>query len=150
MSRWRSPRVLSRCHSAGIVHGNIKPSNIFITTSGKIRLVDAGLGARHTKSELLSGSESEPSIRYLAPDQILHGEIGVRTDLYQLGAVLYELGYNRAVFSGNDRKTLIDQILNENPPCDSFMDLSGDWVLTIEKLLAKSPRTGSRTLSSFV
>ncbi|HKK21412.1 MAG TPA: protein kinase, partial [candidate division Zixibacteria bacterium] len=131
--------VLESMHAAGFIHGNIKPSNIFITPSSEVRVVDAGLGARLIRAESPSETDPGPPIRYLAPEQILHGEVGVQTDLYQLGAILYELGYLRPAFSATDRKTLLNSILNETPPFDSFTDLPGDWVLTIEKLLAKLP-----------
>jgi serine/threonine-protein kinase len=131
--------VLESIHAAGFVHGNIKPSNIFITPSSEVRLVDAGLGARLIRAEAPLETDPKSPIRYLAPEQILHGEVSVQTDLYQLGAVLYELGYLRPAFSATDRKVLLDAILNETPPFDSFTDLPGDWVLTIEKLLSKLP-----------
>ncbi len=132
-------RGLASLHRAGIIHGNIKPSNICVQPSGEIRLLDAGLGG-----QLLSLDESNDDtapvwMRYLAPEQIQGEKATEKTDLYQLGLVLYELAYQVPAFREHAPESLRDSIVQKLPACDSFTDISGDWVLTLDKLLAKAP-----------
>ncbi len=82
--------ALDAAHAAGVVHRDIKPSNIIIDRAGKITLVDFGV-ARLVDAELTRTGESLGTPAYMAPEQVRGTTVDERTDLYGLGATLYEL-----------------------------------------------------------
>jgi tetratricopeptide (TPR) repeat protein len=82
--------ALDAAHAAGIIHRDVKPSNIVLQPSGNVKLVDFGV-ARLVDMEVTRTGENVGTPAYMAPEQIRGGAIDARTDLYALGATLYEL-----------------------------------------------------------
>src|SRR6185503_20065470 len=82
--------ALDAAHAAGIIHRDVKPSNIVLQPSGSVKLVDFGV-ARLVDMEVTRTGENVGTPAYMAPEQIRGGAIDGRTDLYALGATLYEL-----------------------------------------------------------
>jgi serine/threonine-protein kinase len=86
-------RALARVHAKGLIHGDVKPENILVSTSGKVTLVDFGFSCR-------AGSHLQ-SIRgtrdYMAPEQVDRGRVTEKTDIYNFGATMYYLFTGRFV-----------------------------------------------------
>jgi serine/threonine protein kinase len=91
----------------GIVHCDVSPSNVFVSRSGEVKLGDFGVArAAGAQARAAFGK-----VRYLAPEQVSGGPVGPRTDVFALGAVLYELLTNRAAFPGADADDVARRIV---------------------------------------
>ena len=147
--------ALAAAHAKGITHRDIKPSNIFITQGGQIKVVDFGL-AKMSSTEILPGSEDETivadaptqtadltdsgtamgTVMYMSPEQALGQDVDARTDLFSLGAVLYEMITGRQAFPGSTQAAIFDKILNRIPPTPARLGLESPYEL--EQIVAKA------------
>jgi serine/threonine protein kinase len=141
-------RTIHVCHGQGIVHGNLKPTNVLMGDDGRLRLTDFSL-ARKMDVELrrILAGLIPCTLTYLAPEQVEGKEIGPAADIYALGAILYRLIAGRAAFAGKTPRKTLAKVVNIPPP--SLRDLQVDVPSELEALtlrcLAKSPeaRPGS-------
>jgi Tol biopolymer transport system component len=118
---------LERAHRAGIVHRDLKPSNVMITKSGA-KLLDFGLAkpARPVWDTGADGlTQRKPlteegtiigTIQYMAPEQLDGKDADARTDIFTLGAVLYEMITGRRAFEGKTKTSIIAAIIDRDPP----------------------------------
>jgi serine/threonine protein kinase len=108
---------LEYAHGFGIVHRDVKPANLLSDSRGHIWLTDFGLAQLHSDAGLTQTGDLLGTLRYMSPEQAAGQRLVVdhRTDIYSLGATLYELLTFRPIFDGTDRQTLLRQILNEEP-----------------------------------
>ncbi len=148
--------ALEKAHKqgSGIVHRDLKPANIMLTKSGA-KLLDFGLAkytvsAAHeavmstlamSDSNITSKGEIVGTFQYMAPEQLEGKEADARTDIFALGAVLYEMATGRAAFQGRTRASLIANIMNSEPaPISTLQPLSSPALdRVIRTCLAKDP-----------
>jgi predicted Ser/Thr protein kinase len=111
-------RALQAAHDQGIIHRDIKPSNILIHRSGQPKLADFGLAKSLHDSGHLSGSgDLIGTPQYMSPEQILDApeDVDARTDVYSLGAVLYEMLTGRRAVDGPNVLAILRRLTDEEP-----------------------------------
>jgi serine/threonine protein kinase len=112
---YKCAKALHYAHSRGVIHRDIKPSNIMLTTDNDVRIIDFGI-AICTDSEVsrIEGIAGSPS--YMSPEQVQSEELTSRSDIYSLGAVLYELLTGFRPFRADNLSKLLHQIVYATPP----------------------------------
>jgi serine/threonine protein kinase/Tfp pilus assembly protein PilF len=113
----QAAEALEHAHSLGVVHRDIKPANLMIDGRGALWVTDYGLARTALDAGLTMTGDILGTLRYMSPEQALAKRVVIdhRTDVYSLGATLYELLTLRPVFPGTDRQDLLRQIAFEEP-----------------------------------
>jgi hypothetical protein len=111
---YKCTKALHYAHSRGVVHRDIKPSNILLTQDGDVRIVDFGI-ALVSDSEIsrLEGVAGSPA--YMSPEQVQGHELDSRSDLYSLGAVMYEMLCGQRPFRAGALGKLLRQVVQSTP-----------------------------------
>ncbi len=106
---------LDYAHSLGVVHRDVKPANLLVDLRGNVWVTDFGLAQFHADVGVTQTGDLVGTLRYMSPEQAggQRALIDHRTDIYSMGATLYELLTLRPIFDGTDRQALLQQILNE-------------------------------------
>ncbi|MFN7987592.1 MAG: protein kinase [Thermoanaerobaculia bacterium] len=128
--------ALDRAHRAGIVHRDLKPGNVMLTKGGA-KLLDFGLARTLAPQGGPTGLTSLPTMgaaspltqkgtilgtyQYMAPEQLEAGEADARSDVFALGAVLFEMATGRKAFEGKSQASVIGSILKDHPPAPSTL-----------------------------
>jgi len=109
--------ALQHAHNHGVIHRDLKPGNLFLTTDGEVKLGDFGIARDLEHADLTDSGTTVGTHAYMAPEQI-RGEVTVsgKADLYSLGCCLYEMLTGEPPFSGENFAQLFDQHLHREPP----------------------------------
>jgi hypothetical protein len=105
--------ALGRAHTAGIIHGDVKPANVMVTEEGEVKLSDFGIARFATQVSNSGRIMGTPA--YLAPEQILGEPHSTRSDLFSLGIVLYQMLTGVPPFDGSSVAAVCAQILSTHP-----------------------------------
>jgi len=141
--------ALGHAHAAGVVHRDMKPSNILINRDGGIKISDFGIA--HTEaSELTQHGDVLGTPHYMAPEQFLGLPIVVATDLYAVGVIAYDLLTGSKPFVGSTA-TVMQQVLNERPadPSSRNPALSPAVDQVLQRALAKKPEERFQSAREF-
>jgi len=112
---FKCAKALHYAHSRGVIHRDIKPSNIMLTLDNDVRIIDFGIAiVKDSTVSRIEGIAGSPS--YMSPEQVQSAEITPRSDLYSLGAVMYELLTGFRPFRANNLSKLLHQIVYATPP----------------------------------
>ncbi|HTU89245.1 MAG TPA: serine/threonine-protein kinase [Gemmataceae bacterium] len=113
----QAAEALEHAHELGVVHREVKPANIMVDGQGHLWVTDFGLAQFQADTCLTQSGDLLGTLRYMSPEQAGGHRVLLdhRTDVYSLGATLYELLTLRPPFGGRDRQTLLQQILYDEP-----------------------------------
>jgi hypothetical protein len=135
--------ALEYAHEAGVVHRDIKPANLLLDPKGNVWVTDFGLAHVTADAGVTQTGDVVGTLRYMSPEQAAgrRGEVDHRSDVYSLGATLYELLTLEPMFPGQDRQTLLHQLLTEEPVPPRRVDRSipAELETIVLKAIAKSP-----------
>jgi serine/threonine protein kinase len=131
-------RALDAIHTRGIVHRDLKPANILFRADGRPVLVDFGLARDLTvNSTLTVAGQFLATPRYMSPEQCLGRPMDIRSDLYSLGAILFEMLTGSKIYDSANSADVISMHVNAAVP--KLAALLCDYQPVLDKLLAKAP-----------
>lgn len=126
-------RGIEAAHNKGIIHRDIKPQNIIISTEGKVKVTDFGI-ARATSSNTIH-ADVMGSVHYASPEQARNGYVDGKSDIYSLGIVMYEMVTGRVPFDGDTTVAVALQHLQEEMVVPSAY--APDLPISLEKIILK-------------
>src|SRR5438874_9684441 len=146
--------ALAAAHDTGIVHRDIKPENIMLRPDGYVKVLDFGIAKLAEQEVPATMAEQEAlllvetnlgsilgTVRYMSPEQARGAPIDKRTDIWSLGAVLYEMATGHAPFAGDTPREVMAAILATEPPplSDYKVQTPGELQQIVSKALHKDP-----------
>ncbi len=126
-------RGIEAAHNKGIIHRDIKPQNIIISTEGKVKVTDFGI-ARATTSNTIH-ADVMGSVHYVSPEQARNGYVDGKSDIYSLGIVMYEMVTGRVPFDGDTTVAVALQHLQEEMVAPSAY--APELPISLEKIILK-------------
>jgi serine/threonine-protein kinase len=136
---------LAAAHERGVLHRDLKPANIMLDSMGKVRIMDFSLAAVGAVTDIRAGTPA-----YMAPEQLLGKEVTIKSDIYALGLVLYELFTGRRAFDAKTINELVSQHESGAIPTPTDVVKSIDPVVERAIVRCLDPEPGRRPASAIV
>jgi serine/threonine protein kinase len=147
----QAAEALEHAHGLGIVHRDVKPGNLLVDGRDGLWVTDFGLAHMQSDARLTLTGDLVGTLRYMSPEQALAKRVPVdhRTDVYSLGATLYELLTLEPTFAGSDRQELLRQIAFEEPRAPRRLNkaIPAELETIVRKALEKNPADRYATAS---
>lgn len=129
-------RALNCAHKNGIVHRDIKPQNIILTSEGVLKVTDFGIARAATASSVTITGNTMGSVHYLSPEQAKGGYTDAKSDIYSLGIVMYEMVTGRLPFEGENPVSIAIKQIQEKPVSPKEYNLAVP--LAVENIILKA------------
>src|SRR5258708_434105 len=132
---------LGYAHGKGVVHRDVKPANIFVTSGGQVKILDFGLARVATSDTITRAGVILGTPDYMSPEQATGRALDLRTDIFSAGAVFYEFLTLQKPFKGKTLHSVLYQILSEEPEAVLTLnpELPARLALLVHRMLRKDP-----------